>query len=91
MGEALSFEAFAIEARSHLWVLNIEPAFQLDDDVARFMSPPYHAELELISAGPVRLALSAHGQLVRTVEYQINDAAAKSIADGIIAIFEPEE
>ncbi|HEV2738695.1 MAG TPA: hypothetical protein VGU66_08965 [Candidatus Elarobacter sp.] len=94
MGEATSFESFesfAIEVRSHQWVLKIEPAFQLEDDVARFMWPPYKAELELIAVGRVRVALSVEGQLVRTVEYDMSDASAKLIADGIMAVFEPDE
>jgi hypothetical protein len=90
MGALLKFDAFATEVRGHLWVLEIEPAFQLRRDVARFMWPPYAAELALLDEEHVRVALSSSGQLVRTVQYVMDAASARLIADGIIAMFEPE-
>lgn len=90
MGIMPSLDDFAAEVRSHLWVLDIEPAFQIGEHVARFMWAPYTAELQSLNAGNVRLALSAHNQLVRTVEYPMDEASAKLVADGIIALLEPE-
>jgi hypothetical protein len=90
MGEILSFDAFAAEVRSHLWVLEIEPAFQLSAGVARFMWPPNIAELQFVDDRRVRVAFSQHGELLRTVEYAMDKATAKLVAEGITAVFEPE-
>ena len=91
MGGILSFDSFAAEVRAHLCVLEIEPAFKIDAEIARFMWPPYTAELQLLDHSHVMVAFSAHGQLVRTVEYVMDTASAKLVADGIIAVFEPDE
>ena len=85
-----SFAWFATKVREQLWPLEIEPAFALHDHIARFMWPPYLAVLEELSSRSVRVALSAHGQLVRTVEFQMDELSARLIADGIIALFEPD-
>jgi hypothetical protein len=91
MGDLLSFDSFVAEARSHLWAMEIEPAFQTQLDIARFMWPPYSAELQPLDATHVRLAMSVSGKLARTVEYQMDSASARLVADGIMALFEPEE
>jgi hypothetical protein len=90
MSGLLPFHAFATAVRDHLWVLEIEPAFQMTEKVMRFMWPPYVAELEQLDEGLVRVALSSHGQLVRTIGYVTDVASAKLVADGIIAIFQPD-
>jgi hypothetical protein len=89
MGAQLEFDAFAIEVRALLWVLEIEPAFQLAPQRARFMWAPYTAELQTIDDAHVRLGLIAHGELVRTIEYPMDDRSTRHVADGIIALFEP--
>jgi hypothetical protein len=89
MGEVLEFGAFATEVRGHLWVLKIEPAFQLERGIARFMWSPFTAELEPLSEEHVQLSISASGQLVRTVQYAMDMASVRLVADGISAIFEP--
>jgi hypothetical protein len=86
------FDQFVREVREQLWVLVIEPAFSINDngDRARFMWPPYHAEVERLNPVTVRLALSAHGELIRTIELPMTAQSAKLAADGIIAVFEPD-
>jgi hypothetical protein len=90
MGAVLEFDAFVTEVREHLWVLEVEPAFQLNPSVARFMWPPYTAELEPLNATDVRVALSFAGQLVRTIQYVMDAPSARLAAEGIVALFEPE-
>jgi hypothetical protein len=88
MGVPMTFNEFVSLVREPLATLRTEPAFQLDGEVARFMWPPYVAELQVIDAANVRLALSAHGELIRTVELPLTKDAAWLAWNGIVAIFE---
>jgi hypothetical protein len=90
MGVIATFAGFAGAVRERLWVLETEPAFSLRDRNARFIWPPYLAELEPLDTANARLALSSHGQLIRTIELPMTDAGATLASDGIIAVFEPD-
>jgi hypothetical protein len=90
MGE-LTFDAFATRVREHLWVLQTEPAFRLDGQFARFMWLANIAELQPLTPTSLRLSLSSHGELIRTVELPMTEEAVRLAADGIIAVFEPDE
>ncbi len=85
----LDFDAFVFAVREPLCVLDVEPAFQIQPgESARFMWPPYLAELHPVDASHVRVAISAHGELIRTVELPLTDDAVWLCWNGIVAIFE---
>jgi hypothetical protein len=87
--QQLSFDDFVLAVREPLCVLDVEPAFQhKHDEVARFMQPPFTAELHPIDASHVRLAISAHGELIRTVELPLTADGAWICWNGIVAMFE---
>jgi hypothetical protein len=88
MGVSMRFTEFVSLVREPLSTLTTEPAFQFDGEVARFMWPPYAAELQVIDARNVRLALSAYGELIRAVELPLTKDAAWLAWNGIVAIFE---
>jgi hypothetical protein len=90
MGVLPTFDSFVTEVRERLWVLEVEPAFAWAPDKARFMWPPYVAELEPLSPDVVRLGLSSEGELIRTIELPMDQSSAQIAADGIIAVFEPD-
>jgi hypothetical protein len=85
---AVSFDQFVRMVREPLCVLDVEPAFRLENDRARFMWPPYIAELEAIDDLNLRFSVSAHGELLRTVELPMTSDAAWLAWNGIVAIFE---
>jgi hypothetical protein len=87
----MDFATFANSVREHLWVLDVEPAFHAGPGLARFMWRQRVAELQPLDSANVRLLLSSHGQLVRTIDIAITEASVRLVADGIIAVFEPEE
>jgi len=85
----VSFDGFVRAVREPLCVLDVEPAFQHQRGAfARFMQPPYLAELHPIDESHVRLSLSAHGELFKTVLLPLTDDAAWLAWNGIVAIFE---
>ena len=87
----LEFDDFVLAVREPLCVLDIDPPFQHQPgEVARFMWPPHLAELHLVDASHVRLSISAHGELIRTVELPLTDDAVWLCWNGIVAIFETE-
>jgi hypothetical protein len=90
MGVQMSFSSFATAVREHLWVLEVEPAYSLSERVARFMWSPYGADLEPLDSKNVRFLLSAHGELVRTIDLPMTQESVRQVADGIIAVFEPD-
>jgi len=59
----MDLSSFASLVREHLWVLDVEPAFQAGPRNARFMWQQNVAELQRLDAANVRLLLSSHGQL----------------------------
>ncbi|HEY5021082.1 MAG TPA: hypothetical protein VII30_01210 [Gemmatimonadaceae bacterium] len=87
----MDLASFANSVREHLWVLDIEPAFQAGKGIVRFMWRQKVAELQPLDPANVRLLLSSHGQLVRTIDLAMTEASVRLVADGIIAVFEPEE
>lgn len=89
MGVQMTFDDFAAAVREPLCVLDVEPAYQhKHGEVARFMQPPYLAELHPVDETHVRLSISAHGELIRTVELPLADDAVWLCWTGIVAIFE---
>lgn len=87
-----SFDDFVLAVREPLEVLEVEPAFQhKPGEVGRFMWPPYCAELHPVDASHVRLSISAHDELIRTVELPLTDDAVWLCWNGIVAIFEMPE
>jgi hypothetical protein len=87
--QQLEFNDFVLTVREPLCVLDVEPAFQhKHDEVARFMQPPYMAELHPIDMSHVRLSISAHGELIRMVELPLTDDGAWNCWNGIVAMFE---
>jgi hypothetical protein len=65
------------------------PQLEGDGRIIRW-ADPFRAVLEPIGTERVRLLLSANDQLVRTVEYEMDETFARLAADGIMALFEPE-
>jgi hypothetical protein len=91
MGADLRFDDFVLSVREPLCVLDVEPAFQhKQGESARFIWPPFIAELDAIDESSVRLSLSAHGELIRTVELPLTADAAWLAWNGIAAVFESE-
>ncbi len=90
MGVPMDFAAFANSVREHLWVLETEPAFRLESDSALFMWRADVAELQLLDHSNLRMSLSSNGALIRTIELPMSASSVKLVADGIIAVFEPE-
>lgn len=87
--QQLGFDDFVLMVRESLSVLDAEPAFQHQrNEVARFMQPPYMAELHLIDTSHVRLSISAHGEILRSVELTMTKDGAWIAWNGIVAIFE---
>lgn len=87
--QQLEFDHFVLAVREPLSVLDVEPAFQhRHDEVARFMQPPYLAELHPIDTSHVRLSISAHGEILRTVELPMTEDGAWIAWNGVVAIFE---
>ena len=85
----MRFDAFVAAVREPLCVLDIEPAFQAKaGEWARFMWPPFLAELHYIDDSTVRLSLSMHSELIRTVALPATDDAAWLCWNGIVALFE---
>lgn len=75
--------------REPLAVLDVEPAFQHRlGEFARFMQPPYLAELHPLDASHVRLSISVHDELLRTVGLPLTQDAVSLCWNGIVAIFE---
>lgn len=87
----LLFDDFASRVREGLEILPVEPAFQRLADVVRFTARPYLAELHLIDEGRARLSLSAHGELLKTIELPMTSDAAWLAVNGIAAVFEMPE
>jgi hypothetical protein len=52
------------------------------------MQSPFTAELHPIDASHVRLSISAHGELIRTVELPLSEDGAWLCWNGIVAVFE---
>jgi hypothetical protein len=85
----IGFDAFVHAVREPLCVLDVEPAFKHEYGAfARFMQSPYLAELHPIDEHQVRLSISAHGEMIKTVELPLTDDAAWLAWNGIVAIFE---
>jgi hypothetical protein len=89
-GVPLQFDHFAYSVREGLEILDVEPAFQRTDDAVRFMWPPYLAEVQAIDDKHARLSLSAHGELLRTIELPMTQDAAWLAVNGIAAVFEAD-
>ncbi|HEX3464241.1 MAG TPA: hypothetical protein VHS78_09375 [Candidatus Elarobacter sp.] len=88
----MDFDEFVIRVREPLEVLDVEPAFEhKPGEVARYLWPPYRAELHPVDASYVRLSISAHDELIRTVELPLTDDAVWICWNGIVAIFEIKE
>lgn len=58
------------------------------DAFARFMQPPYVAELHPLDEAHVRLLISPHGRAIRSAELPLTDDGAWLCWNGIAAIFE---
>jgi hypothetical protein len=85
----VDFDEFVVRVREPLEVLDVEPAFENRlGEVARFMQPPYLAELHPVDDVHVRLLISAHGEAIRTVELPMTSDGAWLTWNGIVAIFE---
>lgn len=83
------FDGFVRAVREPLCALDVEPAFKHEYGVfARFMQPPYLAELHPIDGFQVRLSISAHDELIKTVVLPLTEDAAWLAWNGIIAVFE---
>jgi hypothetical protein len=91
MGQSIGvdFDEFVRAVREPLCVLDVEPAFKYEPDAfARFIQHPYLAELHQIDASHVRFSISAHNEIIKTVELPLTDDAAWLAWNGIVAIFE---
>lgn len=87
--DTVGFDYFVRLVREPLCILDIEPAFQHEyGALARFMQPPYLAELHAIDVSNVRLSISADGELIKAVLLPLTKDAAWLAWNGIVAIFE---
>lgn len=85
----MEFDQFVLAVREPLQVLDVEPAFEhRRGQVARFMQPPYVAELHPLDDAHVRLLISAHGEAIRAVDLPQTSDGAWLCWNGIVAIFE---
>lgn len=88
----ITFEDFVALVREPLVILDVEPAFQhKDGECARFMRPPLIAELQLLTPSTARLSISAHGELIRTIELPLTHDAVWLAWNGIVAIFDAHD
>jgi hypothetical protein len=87
----VDFDEFVVRVREPLEVLDVEPAFEhRRGGVARFMQPPYAAELHPVDGAHVRLLISAHGEAIRTVELPMSRDGAWLCWNGIVAVFQSQ-
>lgn len=75
--------------RARLRILEPKPAFRdRGGDGCNSCGRYYEGEMMQVAPGTARLVPSAHGRLVRTIEYATVDSSLRQVGDGIIALFE---